>query len=191
MQDLASMAPLVSSTLDVLLERRALLGGAPAPTELPSERFPFPVVMYTSARSVKLRRGYGPWVCLSVLILRRGAGVWAVSAFGRLATVYLSTLAGRWRSSSPVFGKFVLLKNAPGRICTDTVRILSPLPLLIGLREQEEWSRRQELHPHWLRFERRASAGWATPGSEKWRKTEDLHPMPWRASTDFQSVAVP
>ena len=48
------------------------------------------------------RRGYGPWVCLNVLILRRGAGVWAVSAFGRLATVYLSTLAGRWRSSSPV-----------------------------------------------------------------------------------------
>jgi len=53
-------------------------------------------------RSCQLRRGYGPWVCLNVLVSRRGAGVWAVSAFGRLATVYLSALTGRWRSSSPV-----------------------------------------------------------------------------------------
>jgi len=31
------------------LERHALLRGDPAPTELPSEQFPFPIVTYTSA----------------------------------------------------------------------------------------------------------------------------------------------
>jgi hypothetical protein len=53
--------------------------------------------------------------------------------------------------------------NAPGRIRTDTARGLSPLPLRWAT-GATKWTRRQELHPHWLRSERSVSAGWTTPG---------------------------
>ena len=84
------MALLVSSTLDVLAGKARLAWGRSRS---------YGVTLGTvslSRRHVylctqrELRRGYGPWVCLNDLILRQGAGVWAVSAFGRLATVYLS-----------------------------------------------------------------------------------------------------
>jgi hypothetical protein len=41
--------PLFPQHWTFCLERHALLRGDPAPTELPSEQFPSPVVMYTSA----------------------------------------------------------------------------------------------------------------------------------------------
>ena len=46
--------------------------------------------------------------------------------------------------------------TAPGRICTDTARGLSPLPLLVGLRERR-WSLRGELHSQGSSLLRRAS----------------------------------
>ena len=56
-------------------------------------------------------------------------------------------------------------KNAPGRICTDTERGLSPLPLRWAT--GAKWSRRQDLHPHWTRSELVASAlGYA--GKNEW-----------------------
>ncbi len=113
---LASIAPLAPSTLDVLLERHALLRGDPAPTELPSEQFPFPVVMCTSAAS--LRQGYGPWVCLNVLTLRRGVGVWAVSTFGRLTTVYLSALADRGDQAPQKLRKLICDRDGSSRLVT-------------------------------------------------------------------------
>ncbi len=47
--------------------------------------------------------------------------------------------------------------NAPGRDCTDTWTGFKPVASAVGLREQE-WSRRQDSHPHWTRSELVASA---------------------------------
>ena len=69
-------------------------------------------------------------------------------------------------------------KGAPGRICTDTERGLSPLPLRWAT--GAKWSRRQDLHPHWTRSELVASAlGYA--GKNEWCSRQEFRLQPPRS----------
>lgn len=65
--------------------------------------------------------------------------------------------------TGPILKRMSLLldytgKSAPSRICTDTVPILSRLPLLSWATGANKASPRQDLHLHSLRSERSASA---------------------------------
>src|ERR1017187_9200783 len=64
--------------------------------------------------------------------------------------------------------------GAPGRICTDTERGLSPPPLPWAT--GANWCRVREFHPQPLRSERSASGSWAN--AAKWHSRQESHLQP-------------
>ena len=67
--------------------------------------------------------------------------------------------------------------GAPGRICTDTERVLSRRRLCVGLRERN-WCRVRDLHLQPPRSERSASCCWAN--AAKMALPAGLSPATWR-----------